>query len=333
MSRKANPTMIGAFVLGALILVIIIVLLLAGGNWFRERRQYIMYFQEVGQGLQVGAQAVFLGVRIGTVTEIRLGMDKDSRIMVPVTIEIEPHTVRAGNGEQINLQDQSAIKKLIDRGLRARLKTQSLLTGQLYVDLDFYPDKPAHFFTGEPNSGEIPTIPTTVEVLTTMLEDFPVKEFLADVAAIGASTNKILSSEAVQNIPVRLEATLASLESLTARLDAESEPLLTQVKADLVELQEAISTVQDAMTRVGRAAGGIEKLTDAKSPMNDNIKRAAEELAGAATSLRQLADEDSPTVQRLNMSLEEISRAARALRQLAETLEREPEAIIRGKQE
>ena len=87
MSRRAKPTLIGAFVLGALALVVFTTLLLAGGNWFGERRQHILYFEGAAQGLQVGAPVVFLGVKVGTVKQIQLGLDSQSRrFLVPETI-------------------------------------------------------------------------------------------------------------------------------------------------------------------------------------------------------------------------------------------------------
>lgn len=332
MSRQANPTLIGAFVLGALVLGTIATLLLAGGHWFQERRQHIMYFRQVGQGLQVGAPVVFLGVKVGTVKEIELGIEEENRrMLVPVTVELEPHTVRTGSGEEINLQEKHTIRDLVNRGLRARLNTQSLLTGQLYVDLDFYPGQPAHFLSNDPEASEIPTIPTTMDKLGTLLENFPIDGFLADLAAISSALNKIVSSEAMQNIPLRLEGTLANLESLTTRLDAAGDPLLAETKTDLLELRKSLDAVREAMGKVGRAADRIAEFADTDAKLYGNAARAGGELAKAAEKLQILADEESPTIQHLNAALQEITRAARALRLLAETLERQPEAVLRGK--
>ena len=346
MSRHANPTLIGAFVLGALTLGIITVLLLAGGEWFQVRRQHVLYFDGAAQGLQVGAPVVLLGVKVGTVKKIQLGLDPEShRFMVPVTIELEPHMVQSPTGEQIDLQNRDTIRKLIDQGLRARLKIQSLLTGQLYVDLDFYPDKPAHFISHDPAISEIPTIPTTVEELTNKIEGFPMDKFLADLASISASINTILTSKAVKDIPARLNRTLASLESLTAKLDREGGPLLTEMRSDLSEMRDTLASVRTAVARVGNAAdhlgdsaGRIGKAADrvgdaadAASPLFERMSTASDDLAGAARGLQDLVHEDSPTVQRLNSALQEISRSARALRLLADTIEQQPEAFLRGK--
>ncbi len=144
MSKQANPTLIGAFVLGALALAILATLLLAGGTWFGERRQHVLYFEGAAQGLQVGAPVVFLGVKVGTVKEIQLGLDQSSlRFLVPVIIEIEPNVVHTRNGQTIDLRDRGVMRGLVERGLRGRLRMQSLLTGQLYVDLDDHRDQEA----------------------------------------------------------------------------------------------------------------------------------------------------------------------------------------------
>ena len=332
MSRKANPTLIGTFVLGALILAIIAILLLAGDEWFRDRQQYIMYFDETGQGLQAGAPVVFLGVRVGTVKHIQIGLEEEhQRFKVQVTIELDLQMIRTGSGEVIAPEDRLTIGQLVEKGMRARLKMQSLLTGQLYIDLAFYPGKPAHFVNKARDGNEIPTIPTTVEELASMLEDFPMSEFLADLASIGASISRLLSSSAMANIPTRLEATLAHLESVAARLDTRGGPLLAEAETALADLRRAIDAVQSAMAKVGRAADQVGALTAGDSGIARDIARAGTELANAAQAIQQLADDESPTVQRINASLQEISRAARALRLLAENLEQQPEAVLRGK--
>ena len=334
MSRKANPTLIGAFVLGALALAVVTTLLLAGGSWFGERRQHIMYFEGAAQGLQVGAPVVFLGVKVGTVKQIQLGLDPQSRrFLVPVMIELEPHVVRTRGGEPIDLRDRATVRQLVDRGLRARLRMQSLLTGQLYVDLDFHPDKPAVFAALDPELSEIPTIRTTVQELTTKLEGFPMDKFLADVAAISASVNQLMSAQATQELPRRLDASLRHLESLAARFDAQGGPILNDVRGNLVELHKALLAAQAAMARVDTAADRVAELARPDSRMVAGMTQASEELARAAGAVHSLTGQESPTVANVNAALKEIARAADALRLLAQTLEEQPDAIWRGKRQ
>ena len=270
MSRQANPTLIGAFVLGAVILGVTVILLLAGGQWFQERRQHVLYFEGSVQGLQVGSPVVFLGVKVGTVKRIRLGIDAEPRrFMVPVIIEVEPNAVESRRGEQIDLRERSAVRLLVARGLRARLKMQSLLTGQLYIDLDFYPDKPAKFVAIDSEVSEIPTILTAVEELTSKLEGFPMDAFLADLVGISRSLNKLLSSDSTGKIPGRLSTTLAHLASLSARLDRDGGPILDEARGNLVEMRKALEAVQIAMAKIGGVA-------EAGSPMVASLGKASE---------------------------------------------------------
>lgn len=334
MSRKANPTLIGAFVRGALALTVVTTLLLSGGNWFGERRQHIMYFEGAAQGLQVGAPVVFLGVKVGIVKQIQIGLDQQSRrFLVPVTIELEPRVVRTHGGEPIDLRDRATVRQLVERGLRARLRMQSLLTGQLYVDLDFHPDKPAVFAALDPELSEIPTIRTAGQELTTKLEGFPMDKFLADVAAISGAVNKLMSAQATQDLPQRLDATLRHLASLAARFDAQGGPLLNDVRGNLAEMHKALLAAQAALARLESAADGVAELTRADGAMVGNMTRAGEELARAAGAVRTLAEQESPTVTGVNAALKEIARAADALRVLAEMLEQQPDAIWRGKRQ
>ena len=325
MSRQASPTLIGAFVFGAFALGVITILLLSGGQWFRDLRQQVLYFSEGAQGLRVGAPVVFLGVKIGTVKKIQIGLEQGSfKFLVPVTIEIEPSVVQTRHGEQVDLSEPETLKQLIERGLRAQLRMQSLLTGQLYVSLDFYPDKPARFFAIDSKVTEIPTIPTTVEELSLKLERFPMDRFLKDIAAISSSLSKILATDEFVELPLQLNRTLQHLESLARQLDKQGGPVLHDLRVALVSLDKTLIAVM-------RAADRFELLIDPASPLLRNLNRVTEELTNAAKNVRDLSRVDAPLTVHFDEMLQEIARAARALRELAETLEQQPEALLRGK--
>jgi paraquat-inducible protein B len=339
MSKQANPTLIGAFVLGAVALAVITTLLLAGGTWFGKRGQHVLYFEGAAQGLQVGAPVVFLGVKVGTVKQIQLGLDeKSGHFLVPVTIEIEPQVVHTRGVEAVDLRDRATVRKLVERGLRGQLRMQSLLTGQLYVDLDFHPGKPPHYVALDPNLSEIPTMRTAVEELKTKFESFAMDKFIADVSSISSAINKLMSAPATQDLPQRLNATLHQLELLAAHLDARSKPILKEAHKDLTEMrkamegaQVALAKVEVAADKVATAADKVGNLASPDSKMVSNMVRASDELAKAATALQRLTAQESPTVQSTNNALKEISRAADALRRLGELLEEQPDAIYRGK--
>ena len=332
MSRRASPTLIGAFVLGAVTLAVVTVLLVAGGQVFQERPRHVIYFEGAAQGLQVGAPVLFLGVKVGTVKQIQLGLDeRNDRFTVLVTIEVEPDVARSRAGETIDLGKRVTLKDLVERGLRAQLRIQSLLTGQLYVDLDFHPDKPAVFVAIDSDVSEIPSIPTPVQEFTARIENVPWDRFIAQVSAIGSALDKLLADPATSEIPRRLEETLAHLDVLVSKLDAEAQPTMAALRGNLAELQETLLVARAALNRLGAAADQVNMLASPDAPVVAGLTRSAEELSNAARTVGAFAEEESPSMVHLNTALQEMTKAARSLRMLAETWEQQPESLVRGK--
>lgn len=332
MSRRASPTLIGAFVLGAVALAVVTVLLVAGGQVFQERPRHVIYFEGAAQGLQIGAPVMFLGVKMGTVKQIQLRHDeREDLFTVLVTIEVEPNVMRSRAGKAIDLGDPDTLKALVERGLRAQLRIQSLLTGQLYVDLDFHPAKPAVFVGTDPHVSEIPSIPTPVQELKARIENVPWDKFIAQFSAIGDALNSLLADPATSEIPRRLQTTLAHLDQLVSRLDAETTPTMTALRADLHELQQTLIVAQTALNRLGTAAERVDTLAAPVESALAGLTQAAGELGNAAQGVGAVAGEESPQVVHLNAALQEMTKAARSLRVLAETLEQQPESLVRGK--
>ena len=172
-----------------------------------------------------------------------------------------------------------------------------------------------------------------MQELTSKLEGFPMDQFLADVAAISGSVSKLMSAQATQDLPRRLDATLRHLESLARRFDAQGGPILKDVRDNLAEMNKALLAAQAALAKLDTAADRVADLARADSRMVAGMTHASEELAWAATAVRKLTEQESPTVDNVNAALKEIARAADALRLLAETLEQQPDAIWRGKRQ
>jgi paraquat-inducible protein B len=142
-----------------------------------------------------------------------------------------------------------------------------------------------------------------------------------------------MSAPATQDLPRRLDATLRHLESLAARFDAQSGPILKDVRGNLTEMHTALLAAQAALARLDTAAERVADLAKSDSRMVTGMSQASEELAKAAAAVRKLTEQESPTVGNVNAALKEIARAADALRLLAETLEQQPDAIYRGKKQ
>ena len=346
MSKQANPKLVGAFVLGAVALLVAAVVLLADGGFWRERPSYVMYFEGSATGLQVGSLVVFRGVKIGTVQSIGLSVDEQSlNFLVPVVIRTDEYAMKNLDGDTVALSDLTENKDLIKRGLRGRLKTWSFLTGQLYIDLDFYPDKSATYHGKNNGMREIPTLPTEVEELTNKLDKLNVEKLVDDISTISASVRSLVSSPAAGHALENLDTTLNHLASLTAQLDSRTSKVADDVHTVMNEAAETLRTTRGALEestatlKAGRqtlasidaGAANIAALTRADAGPVLALTRASEELAATARSLRAMSGEDSVTTTRLNAVLKETTAAARALRVLAEAIETQPESLLSGR--
>lgn len=204
MSKKANKTLIGAFVVGAVMLLILSLVVFGSGRFFRRTNKYVLFFEGSVKGLAVGAPVTFRGVKIGTVKDISLVYDPSSRFaFIPVIIETEPHRIK---GAPL-IHNRENIQYLIKTGLRAQLDMQSFLTGQLAVVLDFFPDKPARFLGLIKEYPEIPTVPSPLGELQKNISDIPLKDIALNLQESMRSLN-IALKESRETIIFDIENTL-----------------------------------------------------------------------------------------------------------------------------
>lgn len=215
MSKKANKAVIGAFIVGAVFLFIVGLAVLGSGKLFKRTNKYVLFFDDSVQGLAVGAPVTFKGVKIGTVKDIRLVYDPQTRFAyIPVIIETEPDRIKGAPLKR----DRDNMQYLIKTGLRAQLVMQSFLTGQLSVALDFFPDKPANFKGVMSEYPEVPTIPSPLGELQKNILDLPLKQISEDLQK--------------------------SMESLRLTLKESSETIVFDAENALREVTEAARAVR-----------------------------------------------------------------------------------------
>jgi paraquat-inducible protein B len=346
---RTSPTLIGAFVVGGLALLITAIIAAGGGRFFTRKEYAVMHFSGSIYGLQVGSPVVFRGVRLGSVSSIGLVYDKASdRFSIPVLAELEPHIIR-GMGDHRSDDEAErgeTLQALVRRGLRAQLSLQSLLTGQLYVDLDLRPEKPGQLRGGAYRSAiEIPTTPTAIQALRGQLEGLDLRKLLDDVSTIAASARSVLAGpqlkEALDNVVQITEQVQRFSQRLNQRVDPladaatatlnDARRALERVAAAVDKAGGAVDKVGGAADRVGSTADRAAQLLAADAPIVRDVQRAASELAATAAALRQHSAEESGLVHNADRALQDLSRAARAVRELADMLERHPEALLRGR--
>ncbi len=319
MTDKPNTVAIGAFIVGAALIAISAILFIGGSGWGGDKSKVVMVFDGSVKGLTVGAPVALRGVQIGQVTDIHLIFDSDSiDITMTVEAEIDGRSFETRGDAEGYLGDE-----MIARGLRAQLNSQSILTGLLYIQLDFHPNSPVNLVDIDSPYSQIPTIPTDLQRITRELESIDFARLAVDIETIADSLGTFVSTESFQGLPADLHEALASIEELGDQLKsqlASSGPKLDKLLDDTEQTMESLSS---EIPEISAAAVNTMKLLDtAIAAFEDAMKE-----------IDDLVSDDSATTYALNKALREIALAGRELQLLAKTLEEHPEALIRGRSE
>ncbi|NOQ98390.1 MAG: MCE family protein, partial [Calditrichae bacterium] len=168
MSDKPNTRLIGAFVVGAVALIVLVFLVFGSGKLFQETNKWVIFFHGNVNGLKVGAPVKVRGVEIGSVTNIRGLLDEKGNVHVEViveTIDAALDAVKEWSERREEMSIEEFMAWYIERGFRAQLQSQSIVTGQLYIMWDFFPDSPTILTGLNTKYPEIPSVPTTTEEL------------------------------------------------------------------------------------------------------------------------------------------------------------------------
>jgi phospholipid/cholesterol/gamma-HCH transport system substrate-binding protein len=355
MRQRANPAVIGGFVVGAVALIVIGVLLLGRGRFLTEQRTSVLYFEDSVEGLSVGTPVNFQGVRIGAVRDIQVQyLPRQGEFRVPVFIDIEPGRVKEVGVGGRPREGEAFLKSLIERGLRAQLQLQSLVTGQLSVQLGFHPGTPVRLVRGEGDVPEIPTIPTafaqasaTVQSLLERLEQLPLDELFAHLLRTVQGLDRLVNAPELFAVLHSLGHTLATLQQLISRVDGQVPGLLDEMGATATAARTVLTDVQQLVRHVdGRVtplADGVNAtLETARATLRDG-QQVLRHVDGRVARLVDGLEDTSKVAQatlvqaqrrldrQLVDALQEVSAAARALRVLADYLERNPNALLFGK--
>jgi len=315
-------------------LALLLAAIVGSTRWFAATEAAQMRFDSSVFGLQVGAPVVFRGVRVGQVTAFGLAPLGPGAVAVPVTAEFDRALLRELLGPAAT---EPLVAALVARGLVARLGMQSLLTGQLYVDLDLDPAR-AKNVAAAPLVPGLPTIPTEATRLQTLqaqLQGLDLAQIGQDLSALARSARLLMAGPQPERALARTADAALALERLATRLEREIAPLSGAARSALSDSRVAMQQVGQGAQQVGAAATALQgqagSVAAATTPLLAELRRSAEELTQTAATLRQAAADDSSLRLGTERSLQDVSRAARALRELSETLERHPDLLLRGR--
>jgi paraquat-inducible protein B len=327
-SKKANPTIIGGFVLGAIALVVVAVAVFGSGKFFSRHPRAVAFFQGNIQGLTVGSIVTLRGVEVGAVKAIQLNLDvKTMEPIIPVYMEFDPDRLRIPRGvfSEAELLKQEPLKLAIDKGLHARLATQSLVTGQLIVDLALDPDEPSRFTGADPSTVEIPTTESDIDKLKKALTQLPLDQIATSALQFLQDADRLVKSDEIPKLLTSLVSVSDNLNALVAGTRDD----LPKVIADLRELThstgETIGAAKTTLTTANQLLAG--DVRDALRVAIGTLSKAEKVL----TNTNGLFAPDSPQRYDIDQTLRNLTATTRALRVFAEGLERRPNSLVMGK--
>ncbi|MBW1733554.1 MAG: MCE family protein [Deltaproteobacteria bacterium] len=344
MERQASKTLIGAFVVGAVALIVTGVLIFGSGQFMKKTRKYVLFFQGSVKGLNVGAAVLFRGVKIGSVKSITLEADTKNMVMyIPVIIEVDEKRIHVIRGERRTKAD---LPHLLKMGLRAQLTSGSLVTGQLLIELEFHPDTPFKLVGLNREYPEIPTIPSTFDLLFDKLKDLNVDKIVNQLLSAVGSLEKVLGSPDIKKTLHALRLTVQGAQAFVERLNSKIDPMVNSINktvdqygslaanvngkvAPLASSMQA--TLKDARKLVRNVDGTVNNL---ETDLNKTLIKAQAALEQALETLaiaEKTVENKGPLVYEINKTLQEISRMARSIRVLADYLERHPDSLLYGK--
>jgi paraquat-inducible protein B len=324
-----------------------------------QTRTLVAYFEGSVKGLNVGAPVEFQGVKVGSVTDIQLQVQTAMMAFhIPVFIQIEPGRMTQV-GQHVEAKGQ-LLKPLVERGLRAQLEMQSIVTGQLIVQLGFFPNTPIRL-VGDGTVPEIPTVPTAMQEVTqsvthalTELRQLPIPQLVGQLVETAQGLNTLVHSQEVKDLVRSVSGTAQgaerSMQSIDAQTDEVAARLKTTLEAATALLRDGQQLVRRVDAQVAPMADGVQKSLEALratakdtqqlllhvdmrvTPVADNLVETSTRLRATIARVQQVVEGDVVKVlQDTNRTLQEFSGTARSVRLLADYLERNPDAVVYGK--
>lgn len=319
MGKRVNPATVGAFVLGGVALILAAVVAFGSGNLFRTTHEFVIFFPGDINGLRVGAPVKFKGVEIGQVKRIKLRLDQMvqpqnnelvAQVRIPVVIELDEEKI-VSHGSTIDLSDPHTIPNLIREGLRAQLGSDSFVTGLMYVALDIQPSTPIHMYAypGSPLQ-EIPAVPNTLEQAQAIASRIFERLDKVDFALLFAHMNDALQSiQGITGSPA-LKEVVANSEKTRQQLD------------------RALTTTQDTLNTV---RSQVPPLSDSLQKTSTSAEAAAKQAKLTLGTVQTTIEPNSPINYQAIQTLQDVSAAAHSIKELADYLQRNPSAIVRGR--
>ena len=334
MSQTVHHARVGAFVLIGLLAIVSTAIYVGSVRVFGKEVEVLFYFNESVNGLSVGSPVKFNGVPIGKVSDIHISYDQNPAIeetYVPVFAKIDLDRVHRDLGvdPMIDFRDPARLDAQVIGGLRVRLEMESIITGQLYVEMGYFA-KPNEQFQIVQNSGEYLEVPS-------------MQSTLAELGASASSVMAELATLDVRGISEALKSTLETLESRLSSLDTEAwnENIVTLTdnlnsatnELDLKPLLKEIRVTNDSLGHLlSRVNDAVDPVMSGYNALVLNGQDTLQAVERLTNNLNNLVDGREHFADRLGQALLEVRESAKAMRELLDYLERNPSSLLTGKE-
>lgn len=316
MTESRKPFWIGAFLLSGLVLLTGGILALSRDGLWSKPVEYVVYFTGALDGLDIGADVTYRGVKVGRVRDIRLSYDrKINDVIMPVVIRIN---ASSGDEPATGPQLDRSIALLVERGLRAQLQTPSLLTGKAIVALDFFPGQDGYMPDRDVTGlTAIPTVPSSIDQAANVLRDLadglkevPLRETLESANRVLGSMDRLLGSGDLEGSLSGINQLLENVNALTGQVQRRLPSMLDNVDASSAELKDAMGEVKLAV---------------------EQARKTLELATGMLSDSERSLGPQSELQYELLETLQAVSRASNTLQRTAESIEQQPQSLIFGK--
>jgi paraquat-inducible protein B len=328
--KKANPALIGIFILGAIAIGIAALVFFGSAEVLKERVPLVTLFDQDVDGLQIGSKVKLKGIPVGEVKKILIRFQSEdgtesSQPSIPVIYDIDVAELSEHLGIEIDFANAELFERHIQQGLRARLETQSVLTGLLQVNLDYIEDAkvPGALKAFEYNGSSYQIIPAVKSDLLEAKQDLitAVANFSeTDFKGISNRLSKLLETltekfellkpgeinEAIAAIKDRINSKdidemLSSFADASAKLAAVAEKIDKQVGDDelasilkstqntMEAAEKAIETGEQTMRSISATSGNLESMTDQDAEFRKELERSVIAIGDAAKQINELA--------------------------------------------
>ena len=338
MSKEVNKAAIGGFVIGGIGLAVLAILLFGSGKFFQKKSMHVLFFEGSVKGLNVGSPVKFRGVDIGMVKNVHIAINPDDlEFFVPVYVEVFKNRISILEGKEAGeFEDDETVDILVkEMGLRAQLQMQSLLTGQLFINYDFYPDTPIKKVGLDKKVYEVPTIPTTLQVFTETvqkiiadLREVNFQDIVENISQATKGFNELVNSQDMQESIANFNGALQDLQKLIHSTDE----LVVNVNGRVGSVAESFeSTMDDTRKLVNNIDSRVDPVAADVEETLAAVKSSFEEAESLLVQAQKLISENSKLRQEIIITLESMSDASRSVEALGDYLQRHPESLITGK--